>query len=70
MILDIIKALFFAGLPIAIISYYLILLTSTNIKLTSKNSKELKRKLKTVILENQEDDHFAKKMLQKKSHEL
>ena len=66
MLLEIIKAIFLAGLPIAVISYYLILLTSTKTKLVSKNSKELKQELKTVTIENHEDDHFVKKAVQQK----
>lgn len=66
MLLEIIKALFLAGLPIAVFSYYLIVLTSTKTKLVSKNSKELKQELKTVTIENHEDDHFIKKVVQKK----
>lgn len=66
MLLEILKAIFLAGLPIAVISYYLVLLTSKNTTLVSKNSKQLKQELKTVTIENNEEDHFVKKAVQKK----
>ena len=66
MIADIIKALIFAGIPVALFSYYLVSLTRKNTSLTSNNATELKKELKQLSLEENKDDNLLIRLLQKK----
>ena len=64
MIIDLLKAIAFAGLPVAFFSYYFVTLTSKNVKLKSNNAKELQQELKNVKLNK--DNNFVRQALQKK----
>lgn len=66
MIFDIIKAIIIAGLPIALFSYYLIILTRTKTQLKSTNATQLKKELKTLELKKNPDENFMHSLLQKK----
>ena len=66
MLLEILKAIFLAGIPIALFSYYLIVLTSSKEELKASNSKELKIELKTKTFVKDEEDNIFKQMLRKK----
>jgi len=64
--LDLFKAVFFAGLPVAVISYYLIILTSKKATLKSKNARELKKELKSLEYKEHPKDNFVQSMVHKK----
>ena len=66
MIVDIAKALFYAGIPVAVFSYYLVMLTRGNSQLKSSNATELKKELKEITLEQKEDESIFVRILQKK----
>jgi len=66
MIIDLIKAIAFAGIPIAIFSYYLVVLTSSKVKLKSNNAKELKGELKNLKIKKDKSDNYFKHAIQKK----
>jgi hypothetical protein len=66
MIIDLFKALIFAGVPVAFISYYLIVFTKAKVKLTSKNATQLKKELKAIKSVEKGDDNFLQQALQKK----
>ena len=66
MIFDIIKAIVLAGIPIALFSYYLIILTRKKTVLKSTNATQLKKELKTVELDKNPDENFLHSLLQKK----
>ena len=66
MIFEIIKAIVIAGIPIALFSYYLIILTRKKTQLKSTNATQLKKELKTVELDKNPDENFMHSMLQKK----
>jgi hypothetical protein len=66
MLLEIIKALLLAGVPIALFSYYLVIITNTNQVLKARNSKELKKELKTRTFVKGNEENFIKQILQKK----
>ncbi len=66
MIFEIIKAVLLAGFPIALISYYLITLTSKKTQLKSTNAKQLKEELKTIEIKHDMQEPFWQSMLQKK----
>ncbi len=66
MIVDIAKALFYAGIPVAVFSYYLVMLTRGNSQLSSNNATELKKELKEITLEQNQDESIFVRILQKK----
>jgi hypothetical protein len=66
MIVDIAQALVYAGIPVAVFSYYLVMLTRGSSKLTSNNATELKKELKEITLEHKQDESFFVRILQKK----
>jgi len=66
MLLDIIKAIVYAGLPVAVISYYLIRFTSKKTVIKATNAKELKKELKNVEYKKDPESHIVQQMLHKK----
>jgi len=67
MIIEIFKAITLAGIPIALFSYYLIILTSTSEQTpTASNSKELKKELKNKTFIKDSEESLFKQMLRKK----
>ncbi|HHL32376.1 MAG TPA: hypothetical protein ENJ41_07290 [Oceanospirillales bacterium] len=66
MIVDLLKAIIFAGVPVAFISYYLIVFTKAKVKLSSKNATQLKKELKAIKSVDKGDDNFFQQALQKK----
>ena len=66
MIVDIFKAIVFAGVPIALFSYYLVILTREKVTLKSSNAKELKDELKQVKIKKDKKDNYFKHAIQKK----
>ena len=63
MIIDIIKAVCFAGLPIALASYFLVIIARKETKTKTKNAKQLKQQLQQTELSEQ---GFWKAFLYKK----
>ncbi|MBL4659611.1 MAG: hypothetical protein JKY19_04590 [Alcanivoracaceae bacterium] len=66
MLLDIIKAILIAGVPIAVISYYLVIFTSRKVTLKSKNASQLKKELKNINLDENKQAHVVHNILHKK----
>jgi len=66
MILDIIKAILIAGVPVALVSYYFTVLTSKKINLKAKNAKELKTELKQLTLKKGNEENAIQHMVHKK----
>jgi hypothetical protein len=66
MILDILKAIIIAGIPVALVSYFFTKLTMKKAPVKAKNSKELKIELKNTQVEKDEEDNFFTHMLHKK----
>lgn len=66
MIVDIIKALFLAGIPVALFSYYLVKLTCGNTELEANNATELKKELKKIKAKGNTDDSLWVKFLRGK----
>ncbi len=66
MVLDVFRAILFAGLPIALASYYLVRLTSKTTQLESTNATQLKKELKTIAFADNKEGGFVQKMLHKK----
>jgi len=66
MIVDVVKALIFAGLPVALFSYYLVILTRGNIQLKASNASELKKELKTIPDKQDSGEGVFVKILRKK----
>lgn len=66
MIFELIKAILIAGLPVALISYYLIMLTRKKTQLKSTNAKQLKKELQTIVIQHDNQEPFWQSMLQKK----
>ncbi|MBL4773387.1 MAG: hypothetical protein JKX98_07225 [Alcanivoracaceae bacterium] len=66
MLLDIIRAIFFAGIPIALFSYYLIIITKKKVVLKSQNSRQLKKELKNIQLSKNKEDNVIQQILHKK----
>ena len=66
MFIDLIKAIIFAGIPIAAFSYYLIILTGKKVQLKSTNATQLKKELKNLKLDKKKEESFIETILQKK----
>lgn len=66
MIFELIKAILIAGLPVALISYYLIMLTRKKTQLKSTNAKQLKKELQTIDVQHDSQEPLWQSMLQKK----
>ncbi len=66
MFIDILKALVFAGFPVALFSYYLVKLTRGKTILKSNNATELKKELKEITLEHKEEESYFVRILRKK----
>jgi len=66
MILDILKAIVIAGIPVALISYFFTVLTSKKVPLKAQNSKELKIELKNTQIEKDHEESVIAQMLHKK----
>jgi len=66
MIIDIIKAIIFAGIPVALVSYFFTRLTSKKVPLKAQNSKELKLELKNTLIEKDHEESAIASMLHKK----
>ena len=66
MILDILKAIFIAGIPVALVSYFFTRLTSKKTPLMAQNSKELKLELKNTHIDHDPEENFIANMLHKK----
>ena len=66
MIIDIIKAIIIAGIPVALVSYFFTTLTLKKTPLKAQNSKELKVELKTAKIEKDHEENAITQMLHKK----
>lgn len=66
MLFDIIKAIVIAGIPIAVISYYFIIWTTSRIEIKAKNAKQLKLELKGTKVDKTPEDNMVQHMLHKK----
>jgi len=68
MFIDILKALVFAGVPVALFSYYLVMLTRGNgdAQLKANNATELKIELKNIATEDKDEESLYVKILRKK----
>lgn len=65
MLIEIFKAIMYAGFPIAIISYYLIIFTSQKTHLVATNASQYKKEIKTIESDDDETGFFEK-LLRKK----
>ena len=66
MILDVLKAIVIAGIPVALVSYFFTTLTSKKTPLKAQNSKELKLELKNKKIEKNHEESAIAHMLHKK----
>jgi len=66
MILDFLKAIIIAGLPVALVSYFFTALTMKKAPLKAKNSKELKIELKNTQVKKDKQENVFTHMLHKK----
>ena len=66
MIVEILKALFLAGIPVALISYYFVSKTTSKMPLKASKSKEMTQELKAVQLHSKPEENKLTSMLHQK----